>query len=162
MIIGNTDTAGITVLQKRLKRNEPLKGQFTSLSSSAESLQSGFEFGSSLDSDVDTSSSIDKCQRETKTPKKKRMRMALPALLTACDRRSVSDRAADSLATSVLLVNQGNKSQVINQNEARREGHKKRKDLTNSNSVASLGLYFNGRKNQTIIQKRMADGKLHR
>ena len=55
MIIGKIAAAETAVLQKRLKRKESLKRQFSSPSSSSESDQSDFEVGSSSDSDVDIS-----------------------------------------------------------------------------------------------------------
>ena len=78
------------------------------------------------------------------------MRLSLPTLATACDRHGVSDRAAASLGTAVLqdmqVINQGNKSQVIDRSKVRRERHKNRNDLTDDSSTPFPGLYFDGRK----------------
>ena len=94
------------------------------------------------------------------------MRLSLPTLATVCDRHGVSDRAAASLATAVLqdmqVINQGNKSQVIDRSKVRRERHKYRNDLTDDSSTPFPGLYFDGRKDRTMVQEKMADGKLHR
>ena len=93
------------------------------------------------------------------------MRLSLPTLATACDRHGVSDQAAAFLATAVLqdmqVVNQGNKSQVIDRSKVRRERHKNRYDLTDDSSTPFPGLYFDGRKDRTMVQEKMADGKLH-
>ena len=169
MIIGKVDQAETAVLQKRQKRNKSQKRQFSSTSRSVESLHSGFEIESSSDSDVDISHGVDEWKKETKTPKaNKQMRLSLPTVATACDRHGLSDRAASSLATAVLqdmgIVSQGNKSQVIDRSKVRRERQKKRKRLTNGNSRPTTfpGLYFDGRKDRTMVQEKMADGKQHR
>ena len=167
MIIGKIDAAETAVLQKRIKRKESLKRQFSSPSSSSEFDQSGFEFGSSSDSDVEKSFVVNNWQRETKPSKtKKQMRLSLPTLATACDRHGVSDQAAASLVTAVLqdlqVINQGNKSQVIDRSKVRRERHKKHNDLTDGSSIPFPGLDFDGRKDRTMVQEKMADGKLHR
>ena len=110
---------------------------------------------------------VNEWQRETKPPKtKKQKQLSLPTLDTACDRHGVSDRAAASLTTAVLqdmqVINQGNKSQVIDRSKVRRECHKNRNDLTDGSSTTLLGLYFDGKKDRTMVQEKMADGKLHR
>ena len=64
MIIGKIDAAETAVLQKRLKRKESLRRQFSSPSSSSESDQSGFEVGSSSDSDVDKSFVVNEWRRD--------------------------------------------------------------------------------------------------
>ena len=94
------------------------------------------------------------------------MRMALPALAAACDRHGVSDRAVASLATAVLrdmqIISQNNPSQVIDRSKVRKERHKQREDLTNDTTITLPGLYFDGRKDQTLVQEKMTDGKFHR
>ena len=92
--------------------------------------------------------------------------MALPTLATACDRHGVSDRAAATLATAVLLdmqiVHKGDTTQVIDRSKVRRERHKKRGDQATESNTIFCGLCIDGRKDRTILQNKMDDGKFHR
>ena len=78
---------------------------------------------SSSDLDVHTSSGTDKWQRETKTPK---------TSAAASEKHGVSNRGASFIATVVLqdmqIVNQDNKSQVIDRSKIRKKRQKKRED----------------------------------
>ena len=102
--------------------------------------------------------SDDEWQGESNTiqKKKKQMRAALPTLAAACNRHGVSDQAAATLATAVLqdmqIVHQGDTTQVIDRSKVRRERYKKRGDQATESNTTFCGLYFDGRKDRTIIQ----------
>ena len=170
MIIAKVDPAETVALQRHLKRNNSFKRRLTLPSSSVKfsgTDRSSTDFVSSSDLHVDISTSSDEWQRRIKTPpQNKRMRMALPALVSACEMHVVSDRAAASLATAELqdmqIIGQSNPRQVIDQSKVRRECYKQREDLTNDTTIALPGLYFDGRKNQTLVPDKMADGKFYR
>ena len=66
------DAAETAILKKPSNTNESLKDQFTSLLRSAKSFQSGFEFGCSSDSDVDTSFGIDEGKERPKFSRRKK------------------------------------------------------------------------------------------
>ena len=94
------------------------------------------------------------------------MRVALPTLAVACDRHGVSDRAAATLATAVLqgmqIVHKSDTTQVIDRSKVRRERHKKRRDKATESNSTFCGLYFDGRKDRTIVQNKMNGRKFHR
>ena len=103
-------------------------------------------------------------KRDQNSQEKEAKQMPLPTLATARDRHCVSDRAIASFATAVLLdmliIIQSNKGQAIDQSKVRRERHIKLEDLTNSTTFC--GSYFDSRKNQSMVQKKKANCKLHR
>ena len=179
MILGRIDAVQTAVLQKRLQRNEALKRRYTSPSCSSGGTSSQPFTAAANDEIIDTNNrdmgsyestcfSDDEWQGESNTiqKKKKQMRVALPTLAAACDRHGVSDRAAATLATAVLqdrqIVHQGDTTQVIDRSKVRRERHKKRGDQATESNTTFCGLYFDGRKDRTIIQNKMDDGKFHR
>ena len=101
---------------------------------------------------------------ECKTRSEK-MSAHLPALVAACDRTGVSDRAAAMLASAVLqdmkMVSPNERSKVIDRSKIRRERTKVRKALAaDINEIE--GLYFDGRKDKTMRIVRGVDKKYHR
>jgi hypothetical protein len=94
------------------------------------------------------------------------MRVKLPALAMACDRHGLSDRAAASIATAVLhdfgVVTADDSSKVIDRSKVRRSRETTR-NLQQAESDASLpGLYFDGRKDNTLVNVKADTGKYHR
>ena len=103
-----------------------------------------------------------------KTPKRQKtqMRVKLPATAMACDRHGLSDRAAASITTAVLhdfgIVTADDSSKIIDRSKVRRSRETKRK-LQQVKSDASLpGLYFDGRKDKTLVNVKADTGKYHR
>ena len=176
MILGRIDAVQTAVLQKRLQCNEALKRRYTSPSCSSGGTSSQPFIAAANDEIIDTNNCDmgsyestcfcdDEWQGESNTIQKKQMRVALPTLAAACNRHGVSDRAAATLATAVLqdiqIVHQGDTNQVIDRSQVRRELHKKREDQATESNTTFCGLYFDGRKDRTIIQNKMDDGKFH-
>lgn len=102
-----------------------------------------------------------KRRKRTPSPSQKHSRknLHLPALASACDRTSVSDRAAAIIASSVLhdiaSTSEADSSYVIDRSKVRRERLKQRKSLQQSASSEKplLSIYFDGRKDTTLIQE---------
>ena len=87
------------------------------------------------------------------------MRVKLPSVALACDRTGVSDRAAAIIANAVLedigLVSKSRSSQVVARMKIRRARMSQRKVCTSvSGEMLLLGLFFDGRKDSTIIYDR--------
>ena len=94
----------------------------------------------------------------------KQMRVSLANLAREADSYGVSNRAAASFATAVLvdfgIVTNADRSKVIDKNKLRRERIKLRKQFqenanTCSNKITSL--YFDGRNKDTLTRERKTD-----
>lgn len=90
-----------------------------------------------------------------------------PATAIACDRTGISDRAGAIIATAVLedlgIVTETNPSNVIDRHKIRRERKKIRTKYQQKNEKQLeilKGFYFDGRKDQTLVQERKK-GKLY-
>ncbi|KAL4720604.1 hypothetical protein ACJJTC_006946 [Scirpophaga incertulas] len=90
------------------------------------------------------------------SPKKKsgwQMRINLKSTALTSDRYGVSDRATAAIASSVLqdfdVVTNSDNSQVVDKCKIRREKHNVRAVL--SSSITENKLYFDGRKDDTIV-----------
>ncbi|CAH0552762.1 unnamed protein product [Brassicogethes aeneus] len=97
-----------------------------------------------------------------KSTSSKQMRVALPSLAKTSDRYRLSDRAAADIASSVLedigIINSENISQAIDKNKLRRERSKVRHLLQQqANSTSLVGLYFDGRKDKTLVQEKIGN-----
>ena len=94
------------------------------------------------------------------------MRVKLPSLASICDRTGVSDRTAAAIASAVLedigLITPLDNSKVIDRMKVRRERKRNRERLIVKSrhetdelqNVRIKGLYFDGRKNHTIVQEK--------
>lgn len=88
-------------------------------------------------------------------------------LAEACDRTGVSDRAAALIATSVLQdtgkIDADDDSAVIDKNKIRRARKRIRSEHQETAKVSSTlqGLFFDGRKDQTLSQEDVG-GRLHK
>ncbi|GBM85376.1 hypothetical protein AVEN_205395-1 [Araneus ventricosus] len=92
------------------------------------------------------------------------MRLGLPSTPVVGDRCGVSDRAVAAIASSVLhdvgLITSINSDLVVAENKLRREKAKVRKDLkfqalSEAQALTLKGLYFDGRKDSTLIEERV-------
>lgn len=87
-----------------------------------------------------------------------RNRNAYPSLALECDRHGVSDRAAAAVASAVLkdigAVKKEDMSGVIDRSKIRRERHKMRQSLLMDRELQLTSLYFDGRKDKTLIQEK--------
>jgi hypothetical protein len=110
---------------------------------------------------IEANSSCDTDSEVTDSTCKTQMRVQLPNLAKEADRFGISDCAAASLATAVLvdfgIVTQTDQSHVIDKNKVRRERHKLRKVLQKerNESVDNISsIYFDGRKIVTRFPKK--------
>ncbi|GBM40418.1 hypothetical protein AVEN_179834-1 [Araneus ventricosus] len=96
--------------------------------------------------------------------KSSQMRLGLPSTPVVGDRCGVSDRAVAAIASSVLhdvgLITSNNSDLVIDENKLRREKAQVRKDLkfqalSEAQALTLKGLYFDGRKDSTLIEERV-------
>ncbi|GBN55367.1 hypothetical protein AVEN_208338-1 [Araneus ventricosus] len=92
------------------------------------------------------------------------MRLGLPSTAVVGDRFGVSDRAVAAIASSVLhdvgLITSNNSDLMVDENKLRREKAKVRKDLkfqalSEAQALPLKGLYFEGRKDSTLIEERV-------
>jgi hypothetical protein len=95
---------------------------------------------------------------EAELQKSQQMRLKLPTLARTSDRYGLSDRASAAVATAVLqdigLVTEEDKSHVIDRSKLRRERAKKRKYVVERNSNVLFGLFFDGRKDKTLVSEK--------
>lgn len=87
------------------------------------------------------------------------MRLPLPHLAKEADRYGISDRAAASLATAVLIdvgfVSKEDQSFVIDKNKVHRERQKLRENLQRGVKQSHkfiTGIYFDGRRDVTLVK----------
>ncbi|GBM25178.1 hypothetical protein AVEN_96728-1 [Araneus ventricosus] len=99
------------------------------------------------------------------------MRLGLPSTPVVGDRFGVSDRDVTAIASSVLhvvgLITSNNSDLVVDENKLRREKAKVRKDLkfqalSEAQALPLKGLYFDGRKDSTLIEERVDTKKYTR
>ena len=86
----------------------------------------------------------------------KQMQMPLPTLHAECDRHGVPNRTAAFIAATALQNkrkgSQENESKAIDRSKVGRERAKKSEELTgDSIPTFSARLYFDGRKDRTIV-----------
>ena len=78
------------------------------------------------------------------------MRLSLPCLASACDRRMVSDRSAAAIASAVLedvgLVSSEDRTRVIDKSKISRE-HGKKWENEKPQKVEITSLYFDSEEN---------------
>jgi len=82
-----------------------------------------------------------------------------PALARACDRHGLSDRSAAAIATAVLedigVVTAVDSSNVIDRSKIRRERKRKRSQLQHTQESKTVrGIYFDGRKDKTLVNRK--------
>ncbi|GBM01095.1 hypothetical protein AVEN_136644-1 [Araneus ventricosus] len=96
--------------------------------------------------------------------KSSQVRLGLPSTAVAGDRFGVSDQDVAAIASSVLhdvgLITSKNSDLVVDENKLRREKAKVRKDLkfqalSEAQALPLKGLYFDGRKDSTLIEERV-------
>ncbi|GBM91947.1 hypothetical protein AVEN_172176-1 [Araneus ventricosus] len=92
------------------------------------------------------------------------MRLGLPSTPVVGEKCGVSDRAVAAIASSVLhdvgLITGNNSDLVVDENKLRREKVRVRKDLksqalSEAQELTLKGLYFDGRKDSTLIEERV-------
>lgn len=90
----------------------------------------------------------------------KQTRMQLSNVAQACDRTGVSDRAAAILVSAAFkdmgVITKSDTSCVIDRSKVRRERKKRRSEVkASADKLIVEGLYFDGRKDKTLIQEKI-------
>ena len=181
MSIGSLDVVVTKKINKRLNR--------ANASNDKMSKDIQMTLSSSCASDASFSDSTDNCEDypEPVSVKRKRKReesqlaskisrkqlfppsrLKLPSLARACDRAGVSDRQAAIIASSalhdVLPDFSVNDAVVIDRNKIRRERTTERSNQLNEAYKGKIleSVYFDGRKDKTIVQVQKDNQKYHR
>lgn len=168
MFIGKVDGARTGVLQKIcLRRIIDLEQYKPQDHNTPMDISISGDESSSITSIESSSSSADEfvppSAKKTKINDVKRCK-TLTHMAVACDRTGISDRAAALIATSVLqdygIVSPSTSKAVIDKNKIRRERSLARKNLRveavkNKNAIESI--YFDGRKDQTLINEKQGN-----
>ena len=111
------------------------------------------------DSDTDYLDATESCkQKRNSKCETEQMRSPLPSLALACDGVGVSSRGAAIIACALLedmnIVSEEDQSKVIDENKIQRERKKTRihmQHLHQEGMQILEGLYFDGRKNMTLV-----------
>ena len=169
MFIGGVDITATNRLQKRMKRKHIEKEETTGkrLRQTCGN-NSNVECHSLDDVEGDETDQVSDCKAShdsddefhvNDTEETRQVRVPLPNLAKEADRYGVSDRAAASLATAVLIdlgiVSKEDQSFVIDKNKVHRERVKLRKFLQTNvqKSCESItGIYFDGKRDNTLIK----------
>ncbi|GBN68392.1 hypothetical protein AVEN_49978-1 [Araneus ventricosus] len=95
------------------------------------------------------------------SPSASQIRSKLTSTALVCDRLGVSDRATAVIASSVLydlgMISEKDASLVIDKSNTRREEQKTRQAIgqTMDRLIVTKGIYFEGRKDNTIFQEKI-------
>lgn len=140
--------------ERRMRRNMMLKVEETNEDISEESTSL-----KSSDSEFDSNEVLTSLSKPPEKPSTSQMRVKLPSLASICDRTGVSDRAAASIASAVLqdvgVISPSDKDMVIDRMKVRRERTRNRDQVISRQSQRLISaLYFDGRKDSTIIQQK--------
>ncbi len=181
MCIGSVDTLATRAIRRRIIVKSKESSRAAAEKKTSASVSAQCEVNESSSSEIETSDSDNQlppnkvhcrnqpvgCSTSTFSPTPQN-RLRLPSLARISDRYGVSDRAAAALASSVLedvgLIQSKDKSMVVDRSKLRRERNRTRDQMVKQSQshVTSLrGLYFDGRKDQTLVITK--DGhKFHR
>ncbi|GBL77421.1 hypothetical protein AVEN_41822-1 [Araneus ventricosus] len=97
------------------------------------------------------------------------MRLGLPSTAVVGDMFGISDRTVAAIALSILhdvgLITSNNSDLVVDKNKLRREKANVRKDLkfqalSGAQALPLKGLYFDGRKDSSLIEEKV-DTKIY-
>lgn len=162
MIIGGVDSKVTKILQKETRKtsvaqqNANLSG--VSLETGSSSIH---ELSQSDESDSNTNDSSDEFKpnkHETNPKSDKQMRISLSNTVLISDRYGMSCRETAAITSAVLkdvgMITDENSSFVINKSKIQRSKSKVRCALQESNNDLNdlRGLYFDSRKDKTVVQ----------
>lgn len=168
MIIGGIDAVERNKLEKRNKRNE--KSLQSELNRSLQPTKTPAVRHEGIVSDTDS----DSMQQDSSvlaikiiSPKNKKkissvlvkqgLPVNLPSFSRACDRRAISNRARAQLASALLhdlnVVTPENQVAVIDKSKVFHERVKYRQSISSTRTSEIIALYFDGRKDETIIKE---------
>uniref|UniRef100_UPI00358F8643 uncharacterized protein n=1 Tax=Myxine glutinosa TaxID=7769 RepID=UPI00358F8643 len=172
MVIGGIDQEETSRLKRKAEREETnLKRMKTHYEDAKSQIASTYDeseedYADSATDDEYISESVNLQSTPKPVRQQQQMTISLPSLAKACDRTGVSDRSATKLATSVLhdlgVVSPKDRSKIIDCSKIRRERSKTREELQSDVCTVIEGLYFDGRKNNTMTQVHGTDNKNHR
>ena len=171
MVIAELDKAAAILNKKRNEQRLERAKQFHHLPQCCET-SSNTSKAVMLSADQSPSEMSDSEGSEYNVPatSKRRQKRRLPdisVLAEACDRTSVSNRAAAFRASSMLqgagVITEDDASSVIDKNKIYGARKKRRMNSValNKTVLHLQSLYFDGRKDQTITQK-LINGRMHR
>lgn len=166
MIIGSLDIEKTKQLTERMKRKIEEEAREAKVLKEKESQPSTSKFsdsepeiGEEAYSDPDFNAPVPKFKkRKTHSIQ---MRTPLPNFAKVCDRTGISDRSAAAIASAVLedvgLIKNEDKTKVIDRMKVRRQRKNLRSNLqkqSRSEPLKIRGLYFDGRRDKTLIQEK--------
>lgn len=128
---------------------------------------SSSESNNSSDSEIQFPEVVPTPSTSKEVGKKPQMRIRLTTFAKTCDRHGISDRSAAALASAVLddigIVTPEDRSKIIDRSKVRRERRRTRSTLRlqELSEINIHGLYFDGRKDKTIVQVKKGN-KLYR
>lgn len=154
MAIGTVDAKTSKMLEQRIERKQKQAArekQTIELEMETDTLS---EEGPVFEGNVEVYS-----PDKASTSKTNQMRIHLPNLAVACDRTGVSDRAAAIIVSAVLqdigVVAPDNQTQIIDRSKLRRERKRTRENLQSTSLPPEpLSIFFDGRKDTTIVQEK--------
>lgn len=162
MMIGGIDIKSTKKREQLVERKRKWQSFLEEAGTSKEQLNETAIFSSEA-SEAESECKEDPTFEVPRSLKEKRKKMTpvkpstFSKLASACDRTGVSDRAAAIIASSVLHDNAGcsetNPLLVIDRSKVRRSRQKHRRFLNELQSTeypAVIGIYFDGRKDQTL------------
>lgn len=173
MIMGSIDAVETKKIEKRIKRKE--KSMLSELNRSfklsrpnipelnRESILSSDSDDNSIQPDSSDETLIvpkitvtnDKSQSPKSVLVQQCLPVSLPSFSRACDRRAISNRAGAQLASALLqdlnVVTSENQAAVIDKSKVFRERLKYRRSITSTRTTEIIALYFDGRKDKTMV-----------
>uniref|UniRef100_UPI00358EBD2F uncharacterized protein n=1 Tax=Myxine glutinosa TaxID=7769 RepID=UPI00358EBD2F len=172
MVLGGIDQEETSRLKRKAEREETnLKRMKTHYEDAKSQIASTYDeseedYVDSATDDEYISESVNLQSTPKPVRQQQQMTISLPSLAKACDRTGVSDRSAAILASSVLhdlgVVSPKHRSKIIDRSKIRRERSKTREELQSDVCTVIEGLYFDGRKDNTMTQVHGTDNKNHR
>ena len=180
LFIGKLDQKETARLTKNIKRKEIKKqraiqaAQKTSFDGNASLSNDNEEEMDHLENDDPSykayrNSEAEASQSTSKNAPSSQMRKGLKLFVQTCDRFQLLNRAASALSSALLRdfenVTPKKMQLLIDKSKVRRERSKQRRVLQSSDcalaSQSMQGLYFDSRKDKTLIQVTERDGRLH-
>jgi DNA-binding protein YbaB len=160
MYIAGIDMETTKKLKKREKRKSNAKDSGKNIATCSSNVSVEYMQPTSSVSDSEVSC-IKDSDSDYSDVVEKQMRISLPNVAMQADRFGVSDRAAAAIATATLIdvkaITNMNTELVIDKNKLRRERQKMRKTLQNKQMSDINAIYFDGKKDQTLVKVKIND-----
>lgn len=154
--IGNLDRKETEKLKKREERNQLTNSKKENSTDLADRSKSNDQLINNRSTNRTNESNDDSPLNTSQ------MRISLPSTAIMSDRYRISDRATAAIASCVLkdvgLISEENLSLIIDKNKIRREKIKSRKEVQENEKLVDVrvkGIYFDGRKDYTLVQEKI-------